>query len=156
MTEAIQTQDDAEVCRAATPEEIELHEWIQETRRKTPTVLADGLKQLVALDSVLLGGSVAVLNMLQVWAFVKAGFFLLLLTSLAAALLGAMPVTSSILYLEDAQEAQEKEGSWRLRCLRWSGVLLFLSFAFLAFGLLPALFGYGPPASVTPAAPARP
>jgi hypothetical protein len=138
MSEAI--QEEVIVGREPTVEEQELIDWANEAIRKGPTLVNEGLRQLITLDTALLGGSAALMGQgfLPAPTACKALGVLFLLGSLWMALAGSLPRESlvNVNHIEALRTARGRTIKRKMHYLRWSGRLLVIAFAIVLGGLL--------------------
>jgi hypothetical protein len=123
-----------------TSEQTELFEWIEKGHERALANVRDALQRLVTLTTALLAGSAALIAHVSLPWWSKTAGPLLLLLSLAAALLGSLPRWESVPrgYVDRARELREQILSRKADFLLTASILLLLAFLVMIVGLLTA------------------
>ena len=110
-----------------TSEDLFYIRWGRETRRDNIAVLNNVLRQFITLDTALLAALIAFFDKIEICKWIKVLSCVLLMFSLAMALLGIIPRSSHIdLRQPDLIKAhKDKVLTWK-KCLMWISVSSFM------------------------------
>lgn len=135
------TGSDGEVIvgQRPTEEEEDLAAWGKDACRNSLECLTEAFVRLLALSTILLGGSVALIGEQLVWGPARILVIVLLMGSLLLSLQGVMPIAVDDIdprCVDDVRRIRNGAIHSRSRLLRWAGALLLGAFGAALAGII--------------------
>lgn len=112
--------------------------WGRETLKNNLAFTNDVLRQLVTLNTALLGGSIAFLDEKLISSTFKGGIVVLFFLSLITSFVGMMPYQHSVdlRLAEEIRQHKENAFRWKRYCLWVAGILLASGFIIALIGIV--------------------